>query len=60
MNEILRAVPTHEIEKEKFIALQQFKWGFSRRTILEYVSILIKAGHINEEKNKEKVLFLWR
>lgn len=47
LNEILKAVPK-DISKEKFLAQQMFKWGFARRTILEYVNTLIKAEYIKE------------
>ena len=55
ITEILKAIPNLETEKEKFVAKQMIKWGFSRRTTLEYLNCLIAAGHVKEEEG-----FIWR
>lgn len=55
LNEILHLVPKKKILKNKFIAQQMFKWGFARRTMLEYVNTLISAEYIKEEDDN-----IWR
>ena len=51
IREVLKACPQKEILKEKFMAQQIIKWGFARRTILEYLNALIMADHIQEAKD---------
>ena len=55
IQEILKATPNIETEKEKFVAKQMIKWGFARRTVLEYLNCLIAAGHVKEEEG-----FIWK
>lgn len=46
LEKILKLVPEKSIETDKFIAKIMVKWGFSRRTILEYITCLITAGEV--------------
>ena len=39
-------------EREKLIAKYQYKYGSSRRTVLDYLRILENAGKIKWEKDK--------
>ena len=48
ITEVMKLCPQKEILKEKFAAQMICKWGFSRRTIMEYLNALIMAGHLQE------------
>jgi len=49
IQEVLKDCPQKEISKEKFMAQQIVKWGFARRTIMEYVNALITADFIQTD-----------
>ena len=55
METILGDMPERPIEKEEVVARIMFKWGFSRRTTLEYVKTLIIATKIKEDAGR-----IWR
>jgi len=55
LNKILTQIPQKEISKDKLIAQIMIKWGFSRRTALEYLNTLISVGFVQEGAG-----FVWR
>jgi len=55
MTELMKEIPNLETKKEKFVAKQMIKWGFARRTVLEYLNCLIAAGLVKEEEGE-----IWR
>ena len=59
INQILAQIPQTEVSKDELFAQIMIKWGFSRRTILEYLNNLISAGFV-QEGSGEGAGFVWR
>ena len=48
MDEIRKGISKKKTNKQEVIAQIMCKWGFSRRTVMEYLSCLLMAKHLHE------------